>query len=180
VLPEPQVLERAAGEDLRGAQAHFVRRQGARLLLRGSPFFISGANRLDLLALAADPATRAQVAEALAGARVLGVNTLRIAAFGDGPGSPAPVQPVDGWLDNTTLGALDWVVDQARCGPAGRRGAARLLAGPCWHGCWHGRWAHGRWAARPGAAGDGRRARAAQRALQRAADRGGGPAAAAD
>ncbi len=56
------------------------------------------------------------MSEALAGAAVLGMNTVRLWAFNDGLGTSWPLQPVDGWMDNVTLGALDWVVDEARWG----------------------------------------------------------------
>lgn len=90
------------GADARGDG--FVRVQGTRFVLNGSPFFANGFNAYWLMSLGADPAQRGKVTSALSQAAGAGLTVARTWAFSDGGSNALQYSP--GRYNETTFQVL--------------------------------------------------------------------------
>ncbi|TKW15895.1 hypothetical protein SEVIR_5G263500v4 [Setaria viridis] len=98
------------GADARGDG--FVRVQGTRFVLNGSPFFANGFNAYWLMSLGADPAQRGKVTSALSQAAGAGLTVARTWAFSDGGSNALQYSP--GRYNENTFQGLDFVLSEAR------------------------------------------------------------------
>uniref|UniRef100_A0A0D9V3T4 mannan endo-1,4-beta-mannosidase n=1 Tax=Leersia perrieri TaxID=77586 RepID=A0A0D9V3T4_9ORYZ len=90
----------------------FVRAQGTRFVLNGSPYYANGFNAYWLMSLAADPAQRGKVTSALSAAAAHGLSVARTWAFSDG--GAGALQNSPGNYNENTFKGLDFVLSEAR------------------------------------------------------------------
>uniref|UniRef100_J3L2L8 mannan endo-1,4-beta-mannosidase n=1 Tax=Oryza brachyantha TaxID=4533 RepID=J3L2L8_ORYBR len=91
----------------------FVRAQGTRFVLNGSPYYANGFNAYWLMSMAADPSQRGKVTAALSEAAGHGLTVARTWAFSDGGGTNA-LQYSPGNYNENTFKGLDFVLSEAR------------------------------------------------------------------
>ncbi|EMS54429.1 Mannan endo-1,4-beta-mannosidase 1 [Triticum urartu] len=100
------------GQEAEAAGGGFVRAQGPRFVINGSPYYANGFNAYWLMTMAADPAQRGKVTSALSQAAARGLSVARTWAFSDG-GSNA-LQYAPGSYNENTFKGLDFVLSEAR------------------------------------------------------------------
>ncbi|KAM3350339.1 hypothetical protein ACQJBY_022867 [Aegilops geniculata] len=100
------------GREAEAAGGGFVRAQGTRFVINGSPYYANGFNAYWLMTMAADPAQRGKVTSALSQAAGRGLSVARTWAFSDG-GSNA-LQYAPGSYNENTFKGLDFVLSEAR------------------------------------------------------------------
>ena len=83
----------ASGSTVPRNGAGFVRTQGPRFVLNGSPFLFNGFNSYWLMHVAADPKERYKVSEVLRDASAAGLSVCRTWAFGDGGDRALQISP---------------------------------------------------------------------------------------
>lgn len=98
-----------------GADSAFVSRSGSRLIFKGKPVYLLGANAYYLMEQAASGDTTG-VRRVLSDASHLGLTIVRTWAFADSPDStnPGTVQYRPGAFNESALRALDFVVREAK------------------------------------------------------------------
>nr|XP_027093945.1 mannan endo-1,4-beta-mannosidase 5-like [Coffea arabica] len=102
----------ASGSTVARNGAGFVRTQGARFVLNGSPFLFNGFNSYWLMHVAADPSERHKVSEVLRDASAAGLSVCRTWAFGDGGDRALQISP--GIYDERVFQALDFAISEAK------------------------------------------------------------------
>ncbi|CAI9100028.1 OLC1v1036946C1 [Oldenlandia corymbosa var. corymbosa] len=90
----------------------FVRTQGSRFVLNGSPFLFNGFNSYWLMHVAAEPAERYKVSEVFRDASAAGLSVCRTWAFSDGGDRALQISP--GTYDERVFQGLDFVISEAR------------------------------------------------------------------
>ncbi|CAI9099603.1 OLC1v1036451C1 [Oldenlandia corymbosa var. corymbosa] len=90
----------------------FVRTQGSRFVLNGSPFLFNGFNSYWLMHVAAEPAERYRVSEVFRDASAAGLSVCRTWAFSDGGDRALQISP--GTYDERVFQGLDFVISEAR------------------------------------------------------------------
>ncbi|KAE8819500.1 Mannan endo-1,4-beta-mannosidase 1 [Hordeum vulgare] len=100
------------GREAEAAGGGFVRAQGTRFVINGSPYYANGFNAYWLMTMAADPAQRGKVTSALSQAAARGLSVARTWAFSDG-GSNA-LQSAPGSYNENIFKGLDFVLSEAR------------------------------------------------------------------
>lgn len=88
------------GREAEAAGGGFVRAQGTRFVINGSPYYANGFNAYWLMTMAADPAQRGKVTSALSQAAARGLSVARTWAFSDG-GSNALQYAPGSYNENT-------------------------------------------------------------------------------
>lgn len=91
----------------------FVRAQGTRFVINGSPYYANGFNAYWLMTMAADPAQRGKVTSTLSQAAARGLSVARTWAFSDG-GSNNALQYSPGNYNENTFKGLDFVLSEVR------------------------------------------------------------------
>uniref|UniRef100_A0ACD5VI06 Uncharacterized protein n=1 Tax=Avena sativa TaxID=4498 RepID=A0ACD5VI06_AVESA len=90
----------------------FVRAQGTRFVLNGSPYYANGFNAYWLMTMASDTAQKGKVTSALSQAAARGLTVARTWAFSDGGGNALQYSP--GKYNENTFKGLDFVLSEAR------------------------------------------------------------------
>jgi mannan endo-1,4-beta-mannosidase len=101
-----------APSTVQAANSGFVRTQGARFVLNGSPFYFVGTNAFFMMVMTAS-GSHAHTDQTLAMANQLGFSVLRTWAFYDGGGDGLALQPSPGVYNEAAFQALDYVLHQA-------------------------------------------------------------------
>ncbi|CAM0881980.1 unnamed protein product [Alopecurus aequalis] len=100
------------GREAEAAGGGFVRAQGTRFVMNGSPYYANGFNAYWLTTLAADPAQKGKVTSALSQAAGRGLTVARTWAFSDGGSNALQYSP--GKYNENTFKGLDFVLSEAR------------------------------------------------------------------
>ena len=81
----------------------FVRAQGTRFVMNGSPYYANGFNAYWLMTMAADPAQKGKVTSALSQAAARGLSVARTWAFSDGGSNAYALQYSPGKYNENTF-----------------------------------------------------------------------------
>lgn len=102
------------GREAEAAGGGFVRAQGTRFVINGSPYYANGFNAYWLMTMAADPAQRGKVTSALSQAAARGLSVARTWAFSDG-GSNALQYAPGSYNENTFKVLANILLNSSLC-----------------------------------------------------------------